>query len=107
MEAKSFKLEEIERPMEVVNWMLEDIKPDPSNPRIIPEEAIAAVVHSIKRFKVVQPIVVDRHGTIVIGHTRRIAARRLGMETFPVIVKDDLSDDDLKKLAIAENRTHE
>jgi ParB-like chromosome segregation protein Spo0J len=55
--------------MKVKMWKLSDIKPYPANPRHN-DEAVAAVAESIKTFGFRQPIVVDKHGVIVVGHTR-------------------------------------
>ncbi len=49
--------------------------------RKIPESAIEKVAASIKEFRFRQPIAVDRRGVIICGHTRLLAARKLGLAT--------------------------
>ena len=56
-------------------------------------------------FKV--PIVVDKDGVIVAGHTRTKAARLLGLETVPCIVADDLSEEQVKAFRLADNKVSE
>ena len=56
-------------------------------------------------FKV--PIVVDKNLEIIAGHTRRKAALKLGIEEVPVIIADDLSDDQIKAFRLADNRVAE
>ena len=53
------------------------------NPRVCPEAAIAKVAASLNEFGFRQPIVVDEEGVIIAGHTRLLAAQRLGLEQVP------------------------
>lgn len=87
-------------------WPLAKIKPYPSNPRIN-AEAVAFVANSIKEFGFRNPIVVDNAGVIIAGHTRLKAAKKLGLKEAPVIVADDLSDEQVKALRLADNKTAE
>ena len=68
---------------------------------------VANIANSIKRFGWRQPIVVDKNGVVVIGHGRLLAAKKLGNKKVPVTVADDLSEDDLRELRIADNKTNE
>jgi ParB-like chromosome segregation protein Spo0J len=52
----------------------------------------------------IRPIVVDENNIIIIGHARTEAAKRLGLETVPVIVKSDLDPVAIKKLRILDNK---
>jgi ParB/RepB/Spo0J family partition protein len=81
------------------------IRPYWRNPRKN-ENAVPAVKASIEQFGFVQPIVVDKSGEIIIGHTRYRAAIELGLEQVPVIwVK--LSKAKARELRIADNKTAE
>ena len=75
------------------------------NARVIPDSAVGKVAASIKEFGFKQPIVVDGAGVIVAGHTRLLAAERLGLEKVPVLVADDLSPAQVKAYRLADNRT--
>ena len=86
---------------------LKSIFPYAGNPRKIPKKAIAAVAGSIKAFGFKQPIVVDKKGVIVAGHTRYLAAKSLKLIKVPVIVADDLSKDQIRAYRIADNRVAE
>ena len=61
-----------------------DSIPYRDNPRHCPQEAIAKVAASIKEFGFRQAIVVDSEGVVVVGHTRLLAAKRLGLKMVPV-----------------------
>ena len=65
--------------MDRVVWRpLSELKKFPDNPRRHPESQIAGLMKSIRRFWT-NPILVDETGTILAGHGRWEAARRLGM----------------------------
>src|SRR5262249_18002042 len=53
------------------------------------------------------PIVIDRHGVIVVGSTRYKAALKLGMKQVPVHVATGLTPAQLRAYRIADNRTAE
>lgn len=92
--------------MKVELRKLADIKPYDNNPRNN-EAAIEAVMASIREFGFRQPIVVDGDGVIVVGHTRFLAAKKLGLEKVPVHVARDLTPAQIKAYRIADNKTAE
>ena len=83
---------------------LNDIRPYEKNPRIN-DDAVAAVMASIREFGFQQPLVVDEDGVIIVGHTRYKAAQKLGMDKVPVHVATGLSPDQVKAYRIADNQT--
>lgn len=63
------------------------ITPDPDNPRTITDKAMRALTHSVKRFGLVQPIVINRKtGHVVGGHQRLHALRKLGHKRIMVAI---------------------
>ena len=86
---------------------LDSLTPYWRNPRKISDEAVNAVAQSIERYGYRQPIVVDEDGTIVIGHTRYMAMRRLGRTTAEVAVAHGLTAAEIKQLRAVDNRTAE
>ena len=86
---------------------IESIKPYPDNPRLITEEAVLSVAHSLKKYGWKQPIVVDLENVVVVGHTRMEAAITLGMTEVPVHVADNLTEDEIRAYRIADNKTGE
>lgn len=95
--------------MKITNRPVGSITPYPNNPRVITDDAVAAVATSIKRFGWLRgrPIVVDTEGVIIIGHTRRLAAIQLGRKTVPVAVAEHLSAADAHACRLVDNRTGE
>jgi len=83
-----------------------EITPYAKNPRRN-AMAVDAVAQSITTFGFRAPIIVDRESVIICGHTRWLAAQKLGLESVPVIVAGDLSETQVKGYRIADNRTGE
>jgi len=71
------------------------------------ENAVDAVENSIKEFGFKVPIVIDRNNIIIAGHTRLLASKKLGLETVPCIIADDLSNEQIKAFRLADNKTAE
>ncbi|MHC5055369.1 MAG: ParB N-terminal domain-containing protein [Planctomycetota bacterium] len=82
-----------------------DLKPWDGNPRSN-DGAVEAVGRSISTFGFNVPIICDQDLTIVAGHTRWKAARKLGMKSVPVIVLH-MTDAQRKAFSIADNKTAE
>jgi ParB-like chromosome segregation protein Spo0J len=75
--------------MQIVEKKLKDIIPYEKNPRKN-DNAVDAVASSISQFGFKVPVVIDKDGVIVCGHTRYKAAKKLGLEKVPCVVADDL-----------------
>jgi hypothetical protein len=83
------------------------VKPYPENPRKIPDKAVEQCATSIREFGWQQPLVVDGDMTIVAGHTRYEAAKKLGEKQVPVVVADQLTPEQVRAFRIVDNRTHD
>src|SRR5688500_2590880 len=94
-------------PMQVTLWPIERVTPYDRNPRLNDGAAVDAVAASLKEFGFRQPIVVDRGGVIVVGHTRWKAAKKLGLAQVPVHVAKDLTPEQAKAYRLADNKTNE
>lgn len=88
-----------------------DIEPNPRQPRqVFDDEALSELVHSIREFGLLQPIVVravpatrgGAHYQIVMGERRWRAAQAAGQTTIPAIVRET-NDDNLLRDALLEN----
>ncbi|MGM0215053.1 hypothetical protein IGI42_002642 [Enterococcus sp. AZ109] len=85
---------------------LDELIPYENNPRLN-DDAVDAVASSIRSFGFKVPIVVDENNVIVNGHTRLKAAKRLKLKEVPVIVADDLTDEQVKAFRLADNKVGE
>src|SRR5260370_26671136 len=62
---------------------------------------------SLNEFGWRQPMVVDKHGVIVAGHTRLAAAKQLGLEQVPVHIAGDLTPEQIRGYRLMDNRSNE
>jgi DNA modification methylase len=75
-----------------------------SNSRTHSDAQVAQIAASIKEFGWTNPILIDGDNTIIAGHGRLLAARKLGMDEVPSIVIDHLSKAQQRALVIADNQ---
>lgn len=92
--------------MQIVEKELSWLKPYANNPRDN-ESAVEPVAKSIKEFGFKVPIVATSDGEIINGHTRFKASKLLGIEKVPVIIADDLTDEQIKAFRLADNKVSE
>ena len=80
------------------------LRPDPANPRRISEDELDALERSLRQFGFVQPVLARREDqTVIGGHQRLVAARRLGLTSVPVTWLD-VSTEQARLLGLALNR---
>lgn len=84
----------------------DDIKPYEQNPRFN-DLAVDPVIKSIQEFGFKNPILIDKSGVIICGHTRYKAALRMGLEKIPCIRYEDLTEAQIIAYRITDNKTGE
>lgn len=92
--------------MQIEMMNIEQLIPYANNARHN-EKAIDKVASSIQEFGFKNPIIVDKNHEIIAGHTRLLAAKKLGMTEVPTIKADDLTPEQVKAFRIADNKTAE
>lgn len=92
--------------MEIIEKRLAELTPYKNNPRKN-DKAVDAVAASIKSFGFKVPVVIDKKGEIVCGHTRVKAAKKLKIESVPCVVADDLTEEEIKAFRLADNKVGE
>ena len=93
--------------MNIENIAIKDIKPYERNAKKHPEEQVEHIANSIKEFGWQQPLVIDKDNVLIIGHGRLMAAKKLGLDTVPVIRAEQLSEEQVAALRLADNKTNE
>jgi len=90
-----------------ITWLaVDDLKPFPHNPRHHPEAQIARLMRSIEQVWT-NPILIDETATILAGHGRWEAAKRLGRTEVPTLTIAGLSAAEKRAVVIADNRLPE
>lgn len=92
--------------MEIKEIALSALKPYEKNPRRN-DKAVKGVLKSIQTFGFKIPLVVDKDNVIICGHTRYKAAQKLGFESVPCIIANDLSEEQVKAFRLIDNKTAE
>jgi len=87
-------------------WQLpiENLIPYARNSRTHSDEQVAQIAASIREFGFTNPILVDKENSIIAGHGRVQAARKLGMTEVPCIRLGHLTKTQVRALVIADNR---
>ena len=91
----------------IAHWPLARLLPYARNARTHSDEQVAQIAASIVEFGFTNPCLVGADGVLVAGHGRLLAARKLGLETVPVVVLDHLSPTQRRALVLADNRIAE
>ena len=90
--------------LSVTDVAVDDLQPDPANPRRISDAELESLTRSIQQFGMVDPVIARREdNTVIGGHQRLLAARRLGLKKVPVIFLD-VSKEEARLLNLALNR---
>ena len=92
--------------MQIISKKLSELHPYANNPRKN-DQAVDAVANSIKEFGFKVPVVIDKNGEIIAGHTRYKAAKKLKLKEIPCIIADDLSEEQIKAFRLADNKVGE
>ena len=89
---------------ETVRLPLAEIQPPAANARKHTDEQLAQLEAAIRTFGFVAPVVVDEADTILAGHGRWLAAKRLKLEAVPCIRISGLSEAQKVAFSLADNR---
>lgn len=92
--------------LKIIERNISEIYPYENNPRNN-DSAVEYVANSIKEFGFKVPIVIDKNGVIVAGHTRYKACKKLGIIEVPCIIADDLTEEQIKAYRLADNKVSE
>lgn len=90
----------------IVEKAIDEVIPYVNNPRNN-QAAVDAVASSIAEFGFNVPIVIDRNNVLVTGHTRLLAAKKLGLTKVPCILAEHLTESMAKAYRIADNKVAE
>jgi ParB family chromosome partitioning protein len=90
--------------LQIEHIQLEVLIPYINNSRTHSDEQIAQIAASIKEFGFNNPILVDKDNSIIAGHGRLQAARKLGLTEVPCVRLEHLTETQRKAYVIADNR---
>ena len=90
--------------MEIIYKKVQDLIPYVNNSRTHSEEQVNQICASINEFGFTNPLLIDEKDSIIAGHGRLMASKKLGMEEVPCIVLEGLTETQKKAYIIADNK---
>lgn len=90
--------------LQIETRLVADLIPYAANSRTHSDAQVAQIAASIREFGWTNPILIDGDNSIIAGHGRLLAARKLGMNEVPCIVLDHLTKAQQRALVIADNQ---
>lgn len=93
--------------MNIQQMQIKDIIPFERNAKKHDERQIKNVMESKRQYGIVQPLVVDKENVLIIGHCRLIASKRLKLKEVPVVRMDELTQEQVDKLRLLDNKLNE
>lgn len=93
--------------MQIVEVDVDKIIPYEWNNKIHDETQVNRIANSIKEFWFKNPIVLDKNNIIVNWHWRLEWAKKLWLKKVPCIIANDLTDEQIKKFRILDNKLNE
>ena len=92
------------------NWQwlpVDDLEPYALNAKTHPDEQIRNLMQSLRDYGWTRPITVNADKVIIIGHGILLAAKALGLKKAPVVIRDDLDEEEQRKLRNLDNKLSE
>lgn len=93
--------------MEITVKKLSELRPAAKNVRRHTDKQIAEYIRSLEMFGQIKPIIADEHGEIIAGNGLYQALVQMGKETCDCYILTGLSENQKKKLMLADNRVYE
>lgn len=93
--------------MKVTYVNIKELRPYKKNAKKHNKEQIEQIAQSIKEFGFTQPVLVDKHNSVVAGHGRILGAKKAGLKQVPVVYLDDLTEEQIKAYRLVDNKLNE
>lgn len=93
--------------MKIIEKDISILIPYEFNNKIHDETQINRIANSIKEFWFLQPVVIDKDNIIIIWHWRVEWAKKLWLKQVPCVIMEELTDAQVKKLRILDNKLNE
>ncbi len=84
--------------------LVSSLIPYARNSRTHSEEQVTQIAASIREFGFTNPVLIDSNGTIIAGHGRVMAAKKVGLTEVPCIRLQHLSESQIRAYVIADNK---
>jgi DNA modification methylase len=95
------------KPLNIVYRQTADLVENPKNARIHPPLQMRRLEAAIREFGFINPVIIDSAGQIWVGHARVDVAKKIGIEKVPTIAVEELTENQFRAYALADNRLAE
>ena len=93
--------------MKIETLAVGDIKPYDKNAKSHPKKQVDLLAENITRFGFTTPCLVDKDNNLIAGHGRLEAIKTLNWTEVPCVRMENLTDDEVKALRLADNKLAE
>lgn len=90
--------------LQIAYVSVEELKANPNNPRTHSEKQVAKIARNVKKNGFTNPVLIDQDNMIIAGHGRVSAAKLIGLDQVPTILLENLTKEELRAYAIADNK---
>lgn len=91
---------------EIIYKKVSELKLNPNNPRKN-DNAVDIVAKSIEKYGFKNPLIIDENNIVWCGNTRLKASKKMGLKEVPCIVANDLTEEQIRELALIDNKSSE
>lgn len=93
--------------LNIVYKPIKELKPYKENAKKHSKEQVEQIANSIKEFGFTQPVIVDKHNSVVAGHGRILGAKKAGLKQVPTVCLEDLTEEQIKAYRLVDNKLNE
>lgn len=93
--------------LNIVYKPIKELKPYKKNAKKHSKEQIEQIANSIKEFGFTQPVIIDKHNSVVAGHGRILGAKKAGLKQVPTVCLEELTEEQIKAYRLVDNKLNE
>lgn len=93
--------------LNIVYKPIKELKPYKKNAKKHSKEQVEQIANSIKEFGFTQPVIIDKHMSVVAGHGRILGAKKAGLKQVPTVCLEELTEEQIKAYRLVDNKLNE
>ena len=93
--------------LNIIYRQIKDLKPYKKNAKKHSKEQVEQIANSIKEFGFTQPVIIDKHNSVVAGHGRILGAKKAGLKQVPTVCLEELTEEQIKAYRLVDNKLNE
>ena len=93
--------------LNIIYRPIKELKPYKKNAKKHNKEQVEQIANSIKEFGFTQPVIIDKHNSVVAGHGRILGAKKAGLKKVPTVCLEELTEEQIKAYRLVDNKLNE